>query len=317
VAAANADKGWWDLKLQRALPPELAKGAVFRATLSFEGQRFEGLVTLKGREGYLCYRFHRPKELFLADRRKHKRYALRPRENVFVTLTDGQKAASGPMTSLSVGGLGFRVDRLVQLETHARLPLDTIHFQRGTSFVVKAQDLPKAPRLEFRGKVAGAYESEDGLVVGVEFTGISDEMHAALELALKFREIVSRGAASVLEPKEGTAPVKAAAAKAEAPAPEAPQAPSHPLLRLRRRAVPLALLMNEGPTRDALAAALASEGYWRVVVGTDGPHLQASGRMVLGLEADCQGLEGSLPFDPGEAPGHLARRLDSVMGLKE
>jgi hypothetical protein len=318
VAALDVDKGWWDLKLQRALPPELAKGAVFRATLSFEDQRFEGLIHLKSREGYLLYRFLLPKEVFLADRRRHKRYALRPRENVFVTLTDGQKAASGPMVSLSVGGLGFRVDRLVHLETHARLPLDTIHFQRGMSFVIRVQGLPKAPRLEFRGKVAGTYGAEAGLIVGLEFTGVSEEAQAALESALKFREIVSRGVATVIEGKDVAATSgRAAGSREEEDPAETPLPTTHPLLRLRRRAVPLALLMPEGETRARLAEDLAREGYWRIVSGTDGPKLQASGRLVLGLESDCVGLEGSLPFEPRENPGRLARRLDAVMGLKE
>jgi hypothetical protein len=319
VAEADVDRGWWDLKLQRALPPELAKGAIFRATLAFEGQRFEGLMPLKGREGYLRYQFNLPKEVFLADRRTHKRYSYRPRENVFVTLTDGQKAASGPLASLCVGGLGFRVDRIVDLESHARLPMDTIHLAQGAGFLVKVQDLPKAPMLELRGKIAYTHESPAGLLVGVNFTGISDAAQMALEAALKFKELLSRGVASVLEPKGAApgAPAAASVGKAEAAAPEEQIRPTNPLLRLRRRAVPLALLMPDGEERERLRSALATEGYWRLIVGSNGPALQASGRMILGLETDCVGLEGSLPFDADEQPGHLARRIDSVMGLKE
>ncbi len=320
VAEANVDRGWWDLKLQRALPPELAKGAIFRATLAYEGQRFEGLMSLKGREGYLRYQFHLPKEVFLADRRIHKRYAYRPRENVFVTLTDGRKAASGPLASLCVGGLGFRADRIVDLESHARLPMDTIHLQQGAGFLVKVQDLPKAPMLELRGKVAYTFESPGGLLVGVDFTGISDAAQIALEAAIKFKEMLSRGVASVLEPKAAApgATASAPAGKAgPAAAPEEQPGPANPLLRLRRRAVPLALLMPEGEARERLRSALATEGYWRLITGASGPVLQTTGRMILGLEEDCVGLEGSLPFDHDEQPGHLARRIDSVMGLKE
>lgn len=316
VAEVDPSKQWWELKLQRALPPELGKGAIFRATLAYEGQRFEGLIVLKGREGYLRYRFALPKEIFLADRRHSRRWVFRPRENVFVTLTDGQKAASGPLTNLGLGGLGFRVDRIVHLENHSRLPLDTVHLQRGAGFVVRVQDLLKAPNLELRGKVAYTFESQAGLLVGVDFTGISDAAQKALEAALKLKEAMSRGVPSVLDGKvpQGTAKTPAVEA-AEPVRPEAP--PPQPLLRLRRRAVPLALLMVEGEARDRMKAGLAAEGYWRMMVGSHGQQLQASGRMIIGLEPDCTGHEGSLPFDKNEAPRQVARRIDSVMGLRE
>lgn len=320
VKEVNPEKGWWVLKLQRALPPELVKGAIFRCTTTFEGQRFEGLTQLMGRDSYLHYKFLLPKEVVLADRRAHKRYPFRPRENAMVYLTDGKKAVSGPLSSLGARGFGFRADRIVHLESHGRLPLDTIHFVRGAGWVVRIQDMPKVGFLEASGKIAYANATAGGLMVGLEFAALSQATRAALETVLKIREIALHGVHPPGEAKEG-----ASAGASKGPGPREKEsekekeaaAPPQPLLRLRRRAVPLALLMQEGEPRNRMKRALAAEGYWRVVVGHDPSVLQASGRMVVGLEADCAGLEGSLPMEPGENAGSLARRLDAVMGLRE
>lgn len=312
----NPEKGWWVLKLQRALPPELAKGAVFRTTTTFEGQRFEGLILLQGRDSYLHYRFALPKEVFLADRRAHKRYPFRPRENAMVYLTDGRNAVSGPLSSLGAKGFGFRADRIVQLETHARLHLDTIHFVRGAGWMVRVQDLPKVGFLEGSAKVVHANPTPAGLIVGLEFMALPKIHQTALDTVLKIRENALHGLHPAAEGKEGAPAPRGSGPREKGPEKEAP-APPQPLLRLRRRAVPLALLMADGEPRNRLKAALAAEGYWRVVVGNDSDVLQASGRMVVGLEADCEGLEGSLPMEPGEGAGSLARRLDAVMGLRE
>ncbi|HWQ07731.1 MAG TPA: hypothetical protein VN436_01440, partial [Holophaga sp.] len=77
------------LKLVRPLPHELMSGAVFRAILAIEDQRYEALFTYKQREAYLQYRFSQPDRLFYADRRQQKRFPFRPRENAYVSAADG------------------------------------------------------------------------------------------------------------------------------------------------------------------------------------------------------------------------------------
>ncbi len=310
-------KDHWILKLQRALPPELLKGALFHFVVTHGEQRFEGLIPFQGREAYLQYRFGLPKQMFLADRRRHKRFPFRPRENVFVTLTNGHLAASGPMASLSIGGLGFRIDRVVELDTHARLKVDTALFERGRAFDVKVQDLAKAPFLELRGRIAGAYDLNGVVHLGLEFTGLSEVAQASLEAALRFREVVSKGAQSVLPEKEAKAPARsrggAPSAPEEAEAP-VPQPPSH-LLRLKRRCVPLSLLMAEGPAREELWGSLRREGYFRIRLASD-PAALPPADVVLAPEALATGVEGALPFEADEPVGSLVRRLDSALGLK-
>ncbi len=312
-------KDYWVLKLQRALPPELLKGALFHFVMTHGEQRFEGLIPFQGREGYLQYRYGLPKQMFLADRRRHKRYPFRPRENVFVTITDGHMAASGPMASLSIGGLGLRVDRIVELETHARLKVDTALFERGRAFDVKVQDLQKAPYLELRGRIAGAYDLNGVVHLGCEFTGLTEVVQASLEAALRFREIVSKGAQSVLPEKEAKP-----SSRKGAQGPEADSNPGEPestvsqplhLLRLKRRCVPLSLLMAEGPVREELRASLMREGFFRLKVGASTASLPPAD-VVLAPEAMASGVEGALPFEADEQVGALVRRLDSALGLR-
>ncbi len=315
--AHGLHKDHWVLKLQRALPPELLKGALFHFVITHGEQRFEGLVPFQGREGYLQYRFGLPKQMFLADRRRQKRYSFRPRENVFVTITDGHMAASGPMASLSIGGLGFRVDRIVELETHARLKVDTALFERGRAFDMKIQELQKAPYLELRGRIAGAYDLNGVVHLGCEFTGLTETAQSSLEAALRFREIVSKGAQSVLPEKE---PQKAVVRKGGS----GPESESEPdpgaglplhLLRLKRRCVPLSLLMPEGADRDKLRLELLREGYFRLKMAPTAASLPPA-EVVLAPEALASGVEGALPFEADEPVGALVRRLDSALGLK-
>ncbi|HJV23562.1 MAG TPA: PilZ domain-containing protein [Holophagaceae bacterium] len=308
-------KDHWVLKLQRALPPELLKGALFHFVITHGEQRFEGLIPYQGREGYLQYRFGLPKQLFLADRRRHKRYPFRPRENVFITITDGQLAASGPMASLSIGGLGFRVDRIVELETHARLKVDTALFERGRAFDVKVQELVKAPYLELRGRIAGAYDLNGVVHLGCEFTGLSEAAQASLEAALRFREIVSKGAQSVLPEKESK-PKASRSSKGVGEPEAAPSGgPPNHLLRLKRRCVPLSLLMEASAEREKLRESLLREGYFRLKVAASAAALPAAD-VILAPEALAIGVEGALPFEPDETVGPLVRRLDSALGLR-
>ncbi|HJV89562.1 MAG TPA: PilZ domain-containing protein [Holophagaceae bacterium] len=303
------------LKLQRALPPELLKGALFHLVVTHGEQRFEGLIPFQGREAYLQYRFGHPKQIFLADRRRHKRFPFRPRENVFVTITDGHMAASGPLASLSIGGLGFRVDRIVELETHARLKVDTALFERGRAFDIKVQELVKAPYLDLRGRIAGAYDLNGVVHLGCEFTGLQEGVQANLEAALRFREVIAKGAQSVLPEKESKPQAPRGVKGDREPESTPTGGPPNHLLRLKRRCVPLSLLMEAGAEREKLRESLVREGYFRLKVASSTSALP-SADVILAPESLATGVEGALPFEPEESVGPLVRRLDSALGLR-
>ena len=122
------------LKLIRPLPHELIPGAPFEMLFATAEQRFKGLLTFQGRQGYLLYRFTIPTRLVPSDQRQHKRYPFRPREKAYVLAQDAGLPGfglAGPLVNLSLGGLAFRVDRVVRLDDHMRLTLGLGFFEKG------------------------------------------------------------------------------------------------------------------------------------------------------------------------------------------
>ena len=67
VQKLQFDQAGFVLKLVRPLPHELLSGAVFRMIFAVEEQRFEGLISLIGRDAYLQYGFHLPSGLIQAE----------------------------------------------------------------------------------------------------------------------------------------------------------------------------------------------------------------------------------------------------------
>ena len=123
--------GQFTLRLARPLPHEMMGGALFRIVFAVEDQRFEGLITFIGREAYLQYRFQLPTHLIHADRRRHKRFPFRPRENAYVIAQDSGipgMGLAGPLVNISQGGFALRVDRVLKLDDGMRLPPNTALF---------------------------------------------------------------------------------------------------------------------------------------------------------------------------------------------
>src|SRR5208283_5666429 len=111
---------------------EMPAGAPFRMLFAVDDQRFEGLISLFGREGYLQYGFHLPASLVQADRRRHPRSPFRPRENAYVIAQDAGLPGlglAGPLVNISLGGLSMRVDRVLRMEDGMRLPVNSALFE--------------------------------------------------------------------------------------------------------------------------------------------------------------------------------------------
>ena len=155
-------KGLFLLKLIRPLPHEMAVGAPFEMLFSVGEQRFEAPITFLGRESYLLYRFSIPIQLTPSDRRRQKRYPFRPREKAYVLAQDGAlpgHGLAGPLVNLSLGGLAFRVDRVMRMDDHMRITPGLGFFDKGKVLpMLKIRDLPKLPLFEARGVVATARE---------------------------------------------------------------------------------------------------------------------------------------------------------------
>lgn len=271
------------LKLVRPLPHEMMAGAVFKAVLPVADQRFEGLMTFQGREGYLRYRFSIPQELIHADRRRHPRYPFRPRENAYVIAKDAGipgLGIAGPLMNLGLGGLAIRVDRVIRLDTGMRIPPNTALFDRGKRLPrTRIQDLPRLPIFECGATVMHTLERGSEILLGLSFGELDEDEARPLRDSLAFRQKLLTASASVrlgsgeagatrpatesgghrLEPP----PANLAAGSEEGQAELVDLGPD-PLLRLQRRTTPLALAMASGGIRNALLDRLGDLGYLRI-----------------------------------------------------
>ena len=273
IHSMDFEKGMLHLKLIRPLPHEMAVGAPFEMLFAVGEQRFEAPVTFLGRESYLLYRFSVPTRMTQADRRRQKRYGFRPREQAYVLAQDGGlpgHGLAGPLVNLSIGGLAFRVDRVIRLDDHMRLTPGLGFFDKGKELpMLKIRDLPKLPLFEARGMVANAYERGGEIVVGVKFAELKDAELRQIQEVLSAREGMQRSptttsitTASVLAAKGRTAP-----ATPEGPAqrinPSGSLTPDA-LTLLARRCMGGVLAMAPGPDRTGLQEALATAGYLRI-----------------------------------------------------
>ncbi|MCM2250121.1 MAG: PilZ domain-containing protein [Geothrix sp.] len=272
IQRMDAAKGVLYLKLIRPLPHEMAVGASFEMLFAVGDQRFEAPITFLGRDSYLLYTFSLPLRMTLADRRSDKRYPFRPREKAYVLAQDAGlpgHGLAGPLVNLSLGGLAFRVDRVVRLADRMRVTPGLGFFEKGKELpMLKIRDLPKHPLFETRGMVANAWERDGEIVVGVQFGELGDAEFRQIQEVLAIREQMQRNPASTT----GDGTVKTARAKAAAAAGAGPASRANPagaqtpdaLTRLGRRGTSLLLAMPRGPGRDAVQAALGAAGYLRL-----------------------------------------------------
>lgn len=268
------------LKLVRPLPHEMMSGAVFRAVLAVDDQRYEALLTYKQREAYLQYRFTQPERLFYADRRQQKRYPFRPRENAYVSATDGGipgLGVAGPLANIGMGGFCMRVDRVLRMDDGLRIPPSTALFERGGGFPrVRIQDLPRLPLLEVSGWVAHAAERGTEVLLGFNFGNLPEDQARSLRDSLAFREkmFVSKPGGGI--PDSGGAARKEAAARQAGPAPaaedsqplaedvEAVPVSTGPLRLLQRKTARLMLVGQDDTSLARYQLGLWQKGFHRV-----------------------------------------------------
>jgi hypothetical protein len=264
-------------KLVRPLPHEMLAGAEFRMLFAVDDQRFEGIVSLVGREGYLQYGFKLPSTLYQADRRVHPRFPFRPRESAYVIAQDAGipgVGVAGTLVNVSMGGVALRVDRALRMDDGVRVPVTSALFERGKGFPrLRIQDLPLLKLLEGRAVSAHATERGSELILGLGFVGMKLEEEAALFRSLQFREKMYRGgqrpdgAAGPGRPGRG----KGAGGEDEEPFPDLE---GHPgpveaaqevtvMLRLQRRTARVVLVMADGPLRPGILELLRQQGYHR------------------------------------------------------
>ena len=266
-------KGILYLKLIRTLPHEMVAGAPFEMLFALGDERFEAPMTFLGRESYLLYRFAIPARMVHSDRRRHKRYPFRPREKAYVLVQDGAipgHGMAGPLVNLSLGGLAFRVDRVMRLDDRMRITPGLAFFDKGKDLpMLRIRDLPKLPLFEARGTVATAWERDGEIVVGVKFGDLRDWEIRLIQEVLDARDQMQRSS--------GTTPVSAALVKdakvrtdpsgALGPArrvnPAGGQTPDA-LTRLGRRGAVLVLAMEPGEPRDQVREYLRAAGYLRL-----------------------------------------------------
>ncbi len=271
IEKLDLDKGILYLKLIRPLPHEMAVGAPFQMLFAAGEQRFEAPITFLGRESYLLYRYSIPALMTQSDRRSYKRYSFRPREPAYVLAQDGGlpgHGLAGPLVNLSLGGLAFRVDRVMRLDDHMRIMPGLGFFDKGKVLpMLKIRDLPKLPMFEARGVVANAWERDGEIVVGVKFAELGEFELRQIQNVLAAREGMTRGS--------GTTAVTAASvnsAKGRAPAAPSPAQRLDPsgglspdaMRLLARRCTRVVLAMRPGPDRISLQETLASAGYLRL-----------------------------------------------------
>lgn len=272
IQLIDSGKGLLHLKLIRPLPHELAVGAVFDMLFALGDHRFEAPIIFQGREDYLLYRFTIPARMTQSDRRDHKRYPFRPREKAYVLAQDSGLPGfglAGPLVNLSLGGLAFRVDRIVRLDDHLRVTPGVGFFDKGKELpMIRLRDLPKHPLVEARGQVANCWERGGEVIVGVQFGELKDSEMRLLQEVLLIREQMQRSPAlpgspepREPRPKGGTAPTasKGPAARINPAGARTPDA----LARLGRRCTNLVLAVPPGPDRGAIQAALGQAGYLR------------------------------------------------------
>lgn len=270
VQRLDVNKGLILLKLIRPLPHELLAGAGFEMLFSLGDHRFEAPSVFQGREDYLLYRFTIPVRMAPSDRRGHKRYPFRPREKAYVVAQDGGipgHGFSGPLVNLSLGGLAFRVDRVMRLDDHMRVTPGLGFFERGKSFLMlKIRDLPNLPVFDVRGVLANACERDGEFILGVKFGELKDAELKEIQDVLTIRENMQRvSSVTTGEAKRESGP----RSPAETTGPAARISPSgiqtpDVLLRLGRRCTRLVLAMEPGAHRDEVQHAFGLAGFLRL-----------------------------------------------------
>jgi hypothetical protein len=296
------------LKLIRPLPHEMKAGAPFEMTFSAGEQRFTAPITFLGRDSYLIYRFTLPLRMLQCDRRLHKRYPFRPREKAYVLAQDAGlpgHGLAGPLVNLSLGGLAFRVDRILRLDDHLCVPPSSGFFERGKELpLLKIRDLPKLPLFETRGIIANSWERGSEVIVGIKFAELRESEMRQIQAVIDLRELMQRSPAQ-LPGRDGTGKETHSEANAQNDSvhsrrvnPAGSRTPDA-LKRLGRRCTSVLLAMPPGPSRDQVKQGFLSLGYLRLQAEDS---LEAALAQIRRLpDTSNPVLAVELPADPGDA----------------
>ena len=209
---------------------------------------------------------------------------------------------AGPLVNLSIGGIAFRVDRIMRLGDHMRITPGLGFFDKGKELPsIKLRDLPKLPLFEVRGTVANAWERGGEIIVGIKFAELKDAELKQLQDVLTIRDQMQRASSVGSTPNATTVREARPAAKAEDPTsptrrlnPAGAKTPDA-LTRMARRCTLLVLAMAPGASRDGVRQSLRDQGYLRIeVVNTldQAPgcfHLDAVASRILMLELPAGG----------------------------
>ena len=272
-------------------PLHAEKGARIEFTCIQEGLRLGGSGTVVDlRPGLVLLAL--PEALELNERRSQPRARLNPKEGTTLTALTGLfegVGVNGVVENLSEGGARIRVEKALNLKGEKRLPLGSALLPAGQPFmVIKLNKAPKCPAvLELTGR-AVFLDASAGLTMGIAFDPLRPDQASAL------RGLV----ASRTTPVPAALPPKARR-RAEAPAPDVPEAAPEPrpaprpepppapgpelakepvpvepppaarmdaLTRMKMRSRAVVALAASPAHGDVLKAFLQEEGYGRALV---------------------------------------------------
>lgn len=191
VEGVNEEGGTFTLSLRSRPAQEPRPGTPVFLWFTLHGLRFRTMARFLRRGAYMQSEFQLPEGILHAERRGQARARFTARENVQVTALQGLGEGcglSGLLLNLSLGGLLFRVDRIVDLRRDRLLPLRADLLPPGTDLAaVRILDLPRTPEFEARGRVRHADLRGEGLVMGLSFEAMGGLEARALERVLADR----------------------------------------------------------------------------------------------------------------------------------
>ncbi|HJW32972.1 MAG TPA: response regulator [Holophagaceae bacterium] len=176
VELVSEEKETFTLSFLHQPPGDWKVGQLVHLNFPLDGQRFRTTAKFAGLAGYLQREFKLPESIFHAERRGllRTRFSKRERPTVAVLeeLFQGL-GLSGPILNLSMGGLAFRVERVMDIKLDRRLQVKGDMLGTGRKMaLIRIQDLPHTPTLECSATIAHFNAVPEGVVAGLIFEGM-------------------------------------------------------------------------------------------------------------------------------------------------
>lgn len=176
VELVSEEKESFTLSFLHQPPGDWKVGQVVHLNFPLDGQRFRAAVKFMGLAGYLQREFKVPDSIFHAERRGLLRTRFSKREKPTVAVLEELfqgLGLSGPILNLSMGGLAFRVDRVMDIRLDRRLQVKGDLLGPGRKMtLIRIQDLPHTPTLECSATIAHFNAIPEGVVAGLIFEGM-------------------------------------------------------------------------------------------------------------------------------------------------